>query len=208
MVGANHTGKSTITRRMIAEWRASRPDIIYNTKKNKHERKYKVIAFDPKKQFDGLVDQYIYPDHKWAAYVANEARNSLIILDDYKSLIPNYIATPGMFELFAGRWHYNLDFIISCHSPGHIIDVLIDYITEFYIFHTKAGEKKFNDKMPNSKMLLDISKFVNKYVAIYGMGKHPNDVDFRGQGFPYMVFDTTKAEARPKGYNMKKDFAF
>lgn len=207
MIGANHTGKSVTTRRMIAEWRASRPELLSDG-----SRKYKVVAFDPKFQFKGLVDQYIYPDKNWAIHVFKKVRNSLIVLDDYKSLIPNYVATPGMFDLFSSRWHYNLDFIISCHSPGHVIDMIVDYITEYYIFHTKTSEGKFKEKMPNSKKLLDISKIINKYTAIYGLGKHPNDANFNsapnfGQRFPYIVFNTLNPDDAPKGYNMKKEFS-
>lgn len=207
MVGANHTGKSVTSRKIITEWRSSRGDIIYNPDTKRHERKYKVVAFDPKLQFDGIVDEFIRPEKNWAIPLC-KLRNALIVLDDYKTLLPNYLPTPGMFELFAGRWHYNIDFIISCHSPGHVIEMLIDYITQWYIYHTKAGEKKFGEKMPDAKMLSDIATVVNKYVAIYGMGKHPNDPEFRGQKFPYIVYDTTKAEARPKGYNIRKDFTF
>ncbi len=208
MIGANHTGKSVLTRRFIQEWRAARPELLPDG-----TRKYKVIAFDQKQQFKGLVDEYIYPDHKWAIYVWAKARNALIILDDYKSLIPEYKATPGMFDLLAARWHYNLDFIISCHSPGHVIDMLIDYITEYYIFHTKTSEGKFKEKMPNADHLIKISKTINRYTAIYGLGKHWLDPEFmrppnNGQRFPYMVFNTTTPDARPKGYNMRKDFIF
>lgn len=213
MIGANHTGKSTLTKKFISEYRLARPErLTYLDKlmpwEKVGDRKYNVIAFDPKLQFEGLVDQYIRPEKDWAYQVSKKARNSLIVLDDYKSLIPNYIATPGMFELFASRWHYNLDFIISCHSPGHVIDMLVDYITEYYIFHTKTSEGKFKEKMPNSEMLIRISKTINKYTAIYGLGKHPLALDFAGQRFPYMVFDTTKPDAIPKGYNMRKDFEF
>lgn len=201
MIGANHTGKSTLTKKLIRDWREARPDRFPNG-----TRKYPVIAFDPKLQFEGLVDQYIRPEKDWAVHVVKKSRNALIVLDDYKTLLPTYDFTPGMFELFVSRWHYNLDFIISCHSPGHVILKLIDYITEYYIFHTKTSEGSFKDRIPNSEVLMHMSKIVNKYTAIYGLGKHPLAPDFAGQSFPYMVFDTTKAEERPKGYNMRKEF--
>lgn len=216
MIGANHTGKSVTTKKIITAWRSARPDMAQVPGKGfmDRERKYKVIAFDPKKQFDGLVDHYIYPDKNWASDLNKQnIRNALIILDDYKTLIPNYIPTPGMFKLFSDRWHYNLDFIISCHSPGHVIDMIIDYITEYYVFHTKTSEGKFKEKMPNAEMLLNISKFVNKYVSVYGMGMHPSHPNFfqppnNGQKFPYMVFNTTTPDAKPRGFNMRKDFSF
>lgn len=204
LVGTNFCGKTTLSKRFAKSWREARPEILPNGK-----RKYQVIAFDPKRQFDGLVDEYIRPEKDWAIHVTKKARNALIILDDYKTLLPNYDFTPGMFELFAGRWHNNLDFIVSCHAPGHIILKLIDYITEYYIYHIKPSRISFKDRIPDTgDVLSNMSETINKYVATYGMGKHPLDPDFKGQTFPYMTFDTTKADDRPKAYNMKKDFLF
>jgi hypothetical protein len=209
LIGANHTGKTVLEKRFIADWRSVRSDIVNDRNDPRYgQRKYRVIAFDPKLQLRGLADQFIRPHKHWAVELNNQKiKNCLIVLDDYKTLLPDYKFSAGMFELFASRWHYNIDFLISCHSPGHVIENLITYITKYYIFHTKDIEK-YREKMPDTPQLENIAKTINRYTAIYGLGKHPLDKDFKGQKFPYAVFDTTKQEAIPDFYNFSQPFTF
>lgn len=178
LIGANGTGKTSVTKEMVKDWRSSRPN-------------QSVIGFDQHRQFDGLVDFYINPsDKNWAIEVWRKCKNSLIILDDYKALVPNYVPTPGMREIFIDRRLNNNDVIYSCHSPGNVIDMLTDFTTHYYIFHTKNTEGKFKDKMPNAELCIGASRYVNKYTAIYGLGQHPNAPNFLGQKFPYIIANT------------------
>lgn len=178
MVGANGTGKTSITKEIIEGWRHSRP-------------RQSVIGFDQHSQLGSLIDFYINPDDKdWAYHIWKKCKNSLIILDDYKALVPNYIPTNGMRQIFIDRRHFNNDVIYSCHSPGNIIDMLTDFTTHYYIFHTKNTEGKFKDKMPNAELCIAASRAVNKYTSMYGLGKHENAPDFSGQKFPYIIANT------------------
>lgn len=178
MIGANGTGKTSITKELVSDWRISRPN-------------QKVIAFDQHRQFDGLVDFFINPEDKdWAWHIWKKVKNSLIILDDYKALVPNYVPTNGMRQIFIDRRLNNNDVIYSCHSPGNVIDMLTDFTTHYYIFHTKNTEGKFKDKMPNAELCIAASRAVNKYTSLYGLGQHKSDPHFSGQHFPYIIANT------------------
>lgn len=177
LIGANGTGKTTNEIEMIQKWRTSRP-------------KEKVIGYDPHKQLGSLIDFHINSyDKNWAAHIHSKCRNSLIVLDDYKGLLPNYIPGPGMRDMFIDRRFHNNDFIYSVHSPSNIIEMLIDYTTHYYIYYTSNTEGRFRDKMPNAELCIAASRAVNKYVSMYDFGKHPNDPEFKGQKFPYVIVD-------------------
>jgi len=177
LLGANGSGKTTEEIEIIQLWKQSRPN-------------GKVIGYDPHRQLGSLIDFHINSDDfNWAKHIHSKCRNSLIVLDDYKGLLPNYIPTPGMRDMFIDRRFHNNDFIYSVHSPGNIIEMLFDYTTQFHIYYTSNREGKFKDKMPNSEICIAASRYVNKYVSLYGMGKHPLSAEFKGQKFPYIIVD-------------------
>lgn len=182
MIGANGTGKTTITKEMVVDWRNTRPN-------------FAVVGFDPHRQLGGLIDFHINPDDKeWAVHVWKKSKNTLQVWDDYKGLVPFYVPTLGMRQIFIDRRHNNTDIIYSCHSPGNVIDMMTEYTTHYYIFHTKNIEGKFKDKMPNAELCIAASRAVNKYVSMHGLGKHKLDPAFNlppnnGQGFPYIIVE-------------------
>lgn len=178
MIGANATGKTSITKEIVSDWKNSRPGQM-------------VVGFDQHRQLGDLIDFYINPDDKdWAYHIWKKCKNCLVIMDDYKALVPNYVPTNGMRNIFIDRRHHNIDIIYSCHSPGNVIDMLTDFTTHYYIFHTKNTEGKFKDKMPNAELCIAASRAVNKYTSLYGLGKHQLDREYSGQKFPYIIANT------------------
>lgn len=194
IIGANRTGKTVTEEEIIHLWKQSRPT-------------QKVIGYDPQRKLQHLIDFNINPDDKnWGVAIWQKCRNSLIVLDDYKGLTPNYVPTPGMRQMFIDRAYHNNDYIYSCHSPNNIMEMLTDYTTKYYIFHTKNTEGKFKEKMANAEFCIGAARTVNKYVSLYGVGKHPNDPEFKGQKFPYMIVDTENQKI--KAINMHNKFQF
>lgn len=194
LIGANRTGKTVTEFELAQNWKYAKPS-------------QKIIGYDPQRQLTELIDFHINPDEKnWALHIWKKCTNSLIVMDDYKSLVPNYIPTPGMRQMFIDRCYHNNDYLYSCHSPGNIMDMLTEYTTHYYIFHTKNTEGKFKDKMPNSELCIGASRAVNKYVSLYGLGKHPKDPDFRGQRFPYIIVNTESQKLTAVNMHQKLEF--
>lgn len=194
MIGANGTGKTSVTKEIIADWRAANPNKI-------------VVGFDQHYQLQGLIDFYINADDKdWAWHVWKKCKNCFIVLDDYKALVPNNVPTNGMRQIFIDRRLNNNDVIYSCHSPGNIIPMLTDFTTHYYIFHTKNSEGKFQDRMANAELCIGASRAVNKYVTMHTFGKHRNAPDYAGQDFPYIIANTETQ--RLKAINMHQKLSF
>src|SRR3989442_1480324 len=76
------------------------------------------------------------------------------------------------------------------------------YTNYYYIFQTNVQKGAFRDKIPNSELCNLASARVNKYVSIFGKGKHPKDPEFDGQKFPYIIVDCEKQIL--KAVNMNK----
>lgn len=193
MIGTNGCGKTTITKEVANIWRASRPPlrvqngIVYNAR----------MVFDVWGQMRDITDYGIRRDSGWAKTIDEKVKSSLIILDDYKLLVEGNVPTKGMVDLFINRRHSDLDYIYSCHSPSSVIPQIIPYTSHFYIFYTKTLQGVFEKRMPFSDLLITASSYVNKYVSVYGMGMHPDHVEFngpknKGQRFPYCIVDTDK----------------
>lgn len=202
MIGANGTGKSTVTKEIANYWKASRPPmrvqngIIYNAR----------VVFDIFGQMIDITDFGIRRDTGWAKTIDSKVKSSLVILDDYKLLVEGYVPTDGMIDLFINRRHSDLDYIYSCHSPSSVIPQIIPYTTHFYIFYTKTIQGVFKERMPFSDLLITACSLVNKYVSIHGMGMHPSDPQFngpvnKGQKFPYCIVDTDKSKVTAVNMN-------
>lgn len=203
LIGFNGSGKSTIEKQIIRDWKKSRLEY----KKKLELQGYsgyspKVHGYDPQKQFKNYFDSFIdMEDKNWALDVFNNKRNSLIILDDYKGLLAGEdgkeknTPSPGMRQMLVDRRDHNNDFIYSCHSPSNILNILVEYTTHYYIFYLQATDEKFDDKIPIAGICIKASKYVNAYVKKYGMGEHPNSPDYQGQGFPYFKINALTGNA-------------
>ncbi len=173
-IGHNRTGKTSEAVDIARTWKESREDGT-------------VVSFDPQGKFGEIADFFILPaDKDWADTCLN-LRNALIILDDYRILHPSNLMNPSFSNLMAYRAEYSLDIIYICHNPALVLTNLTYYTTHYFIFYTQARLGAFEKKIPNYMLCHGACTYVNKYVRVYGKGKHKLDEEYEGQGFPYVV---------------------
>lgn len=196
MVGTNGTGKSSTEEDLIMKYKKDNP-------------RHDVIGYHPHgrllKHFDFRID---YTNREWAKAIHKHVRNSLVVLDDYKGLCPNFQPTPGMRDMFIdrGAHAHNNCYIYCAHGPGSVIEMLTEYTTHWFIYYCTANEGKWDKKANNAYLCITASRMVNEYVSKYGKGMHPKDTNFQGQKFPYAIVDTLKKEITAQNFSQKFDF--
>jgi hypothetical protein len=184
-IGHNRTGKTATAKQIAMHWKQSRPN-------------GRILAFDPQYQFRTIADEIIYGTevHTWHKK-ALSYRDSLIIFDDYKALMPGRNAPDGLLELLTMRSHYNIDIIYITHSPSLVLNTLTYYTTHYMIFYTQTSMGGFEKKIPNYLYVQTAINEVNKYVGKYGRGKYPL--------FPYITFDVQAEKMSAVNMNNAKD---
>lgn len=170
-IGQNRTGKSVTAEQVATDWKSSRDD------------SYTVLAFDPQNRFKDIADFFIYAHEDWQSKILR-LRNGLLIIDDLKALHPKNQTDPVFLELMSFRSEWNIDIIYIVHNPSLILWLFTYYTTHYFIFFTNSTEGGFKDKIPNYALCLAASRYINKYVKIYGRGDYPN--------FPHMIVDCEK----------------
>jgi len=152
-VGYNSTGKTSIANKYAKTYHTNNPKLT-------------IAGYDPQKKFTDLINpKYsIASEEKgwWGnteedikkrlqakKYPLNILRNSLIVLDDYRSMFKGDNIPSDLLRLMEFRFEHGLDIILSCHSPGMILERFTPYISHYYIFYTKGKEDKFEAKMEN-----------------------------------------------------------
>lgn len=181
--GVNKTGKSSTFRKIAENWRNSRGD------------KFKIAGHDPQRMFTGLIDKnlYIDPEDKNWAVKCCKLRNCLLILDEIRILCPVPQHPPkGLITLFSQCFYWNVDIMWMTHNPSLVPEVCTFYTTHYYIFLTFSREGQFQKKIPNYSLCVAASNLVNKYVKDNGKGRHKLDPSYDGQGFPYVIVNTTE----------------
>ena len=185
-VGAQKTGKSSMQEEMARKWRSKRP--LSN----------QIWGFDYQHVFKlrkdgGILDKEIHIGNPEWAVECNQLRNGLLIADEIKLLSPlSQHNSKGMPELFSQCFYRNVDLFWSCHNPSSTPDIVTHFTTHYFIFLTFAKEGSFRKKIPNYALCTEASEEVNTYVSVFGKGKHRNDPEYKGEGFPHIIVDTEK----------------
>lgn len=199
LIGEPGCGKTTKEEELVKIWIKDHPTgIIYG------------FVPDPssvlKRYVNIPIEKY---DPDWALKLSG-VTNSLIILDDYVGLMMSekgrqmYTPTPGMTDVFTARRYSGNEIIFSCHGPKAVIPQLAQYTTHYIIYKTSSDEGNFDRRMAGSGKLQKAAKMVNGYCEmIGGVGIHPTDPKYNGQGFPHVIMDTTTWIATP--VNMKRN---
>ncbi len=199
LIGAPGCGKTTKEEELIKQWiRDHASGLLYG------------FVPDPISVLIKYITNWIEKGNSNWAIPLLGVLNSLFVLDDYVGLMMSekgkqvYIPTPGMTKLFMDRRFSGNDIIYSCHSPIAVIPQLAQYTTHYVIYKTNTDEGTFDKRMQGSAKLRKAAKMVNAYCEmIGGVGFHPNDPKYRGQGFPHIILDTTTWVATP--VNMKRE---
>lgn len=169
-LGTNRTGKTSIAVELATEWK----------KANKNGY---IISYDVQGNFKHLSDEIIYTNAN-DAYLDRclELKDTLMIFDDYRSLMNKNIPPTKLLELMQLRAHHNVDMIFIAHSPAHLYNQLTYFITHYFIFFTLSLDGSFQKKIPNYAHCIAASNYVNKWVRHNGKGKYPK--------FPFVCVDT------------------
>jgi len=179
IIGKNTIGKTPIAILMAKAWQKKRPNS-------------KLIVFDPQDKFyeahqrkelrvDVLINQnnYLWPqelaDYKEATAGKKiyTYENSLVILDDFRMLCQGNHMPPFFLDLLALRPKTNMEFILICHAPMHILEGLSYYVTDYSIFANEASQSSFEKKISCHIQCQKANIVVNKYVMKYGRGVYP-----------------------------------
>lgn len=199
LIGAPGCGKTTKEEELIRKWKLHHPSgLIYGFVPDPNSILHRHVT--------NRIEKY---NPNWALELAG-VTNSLIVKDDYVGLMmtekgkQTYIPTPGMTDVFTERRYNGNDIIASCHGPQAVIPQFVQFITHIIIYKTAVDEGTFDKRMAGGVKLQKAAKMVNAYCEmIGGMGYHPNDPKYKGQGFPHVIVDTTSWSIRP--INMKRE---
>lgn len=174
LFGANRTGKTTLLKALAADWRKSHPGC-------------KVISFDPQHLLQGISDEYILlsEEKTWVSRVL-KMRNCLLIIDEFRLLHQDDKSSSDLRSLLAYWAQYNIDIMMTFHSPGLVLTALTYYITHYMVFYTQATKEKFKDKLSNFEIVVNASAFINRYVEQEGLGTYPV--------FPYVCVNNKTGE--------------
>ena len=181
-IGHNKTGKTTVEKQIAINWKEGR------------DGNFKIVAFDPKNQLREIADEFILlsdSDDEIKNKIDN-SKNSLLILDDIRILHEEDKSRVWLLYLMQQRNDLNIDIIYSVHNPALVLNLLAQFTTHFYIFHTKVQAGGWKRKIPAYVECTAASNYVNDFVKKYGRGDYPN--------FRYMTVDTENEEMN--GVNM------
>lgn len=173
LIGANRVGKSTIQRKLIADYMKANP-------------KNALIVFDPQRRFTEFrPTKTIMPHEDWLGYLEG-VRDALVVLDDYRALHTSFRADPRLNSLMINRCAANVDYIFACHNPQQVLNNLSFYLNRYYIMWTNTTEGQFENKIPNYLIVQKASSMMNRYAQTYGSKTnyqklYPN--------FPYIMID-------------------
>jgi len=193
LIGAPGCGKTTKEEELVKMWKQDHPSgLIYG------------FIPDPLSVLKPHVNIWIEKyDPDWALKLSG-VTNSLFILDDYVGLMMSdkgkqmYTPTPGMTDLFMARRYSGNEILFSCHGPKAVIPQLAQYTTNYIIYKTSTDEGTFDRRMQGWRKLEKAARMVNGYCEmIAGVGLHPTDPKYNGQGFPHIIMDTTSWIAIP-----------
>lgn len=185
-IGHTGVGKTVTAVELAKMWRKANPN-------------GKVIGFDPHDILtnSGILDYYISSkDENWATWLMQRDKNgkykfsdSLLILDDYRSLLDGNDCPTDVLELLALRRRLGLDWIYITHNPKLILNRFTYYTNFISIFYCEAHASDYSDKIPKYAACQKASNMINKYILKKieeGRIKNPNYTkdDFMKECYP------------------------
>jgi hypothetical protein len=178
-IGNNSTGKTQTALKFVKKWRES------------HNQDDVIVAFDPQKRFLAYSDYIIETDGtmNWCEEILG-LRNALLILDDYRLIHDKAKIDPNFLKFFIDRTNNNVDIMIICHTPLHILTDMTTFISHYLIYPVQATKEGFDRKISNAYLCIAASAWLNNYVSKY---KNAGLPDFY-PNFPYIVVDNQKSK--------------
>lgn len=192
-IGHTGTGKTSTCVELTKHWRRT-------------HRGAKVIGFDPHEMFsrEKLLDNFISPsDEYWAERLMQRDKtgrykfqDSLLILDDYRSLLTGSHTPRTVLDLLMLRRKIRMDIFYVTHNPKLILEKFSYYTNMYGIFYTESTASDFSDKIPHYAACQKASNAINKYVREYGRGTYPD--------FPHVLVTTESDELNFVNVDMQK----
>lgn len=202
-VGQTGSGKTSTAIQTCKDWRRA----------NKGK---KIIGFDPHGDFEaaGLLTHTIEENDKnWAEILMTRIcvncnkvkhpdkpicvkcgkdvwrfkfQDSLLILDDYRSLLTADTLPRDVLRLFALKRKLGLDIIFSTHNPALLIERASYYLTTINIFSTESDSGDFSKKISRYVPCQKGANIINAYVMELG---GVDDERYRSMypNFPYVM---------------------
>lgn len=196
IIGASGTGKTVTAVGMAKDWKWSRRKIGG-----------KVIAFDPHDDFKSVADVKIdAKDEDWAKILMQKNRdgtfmfsNSLLILDDYRSILQGNHMDTGFYDLLALRRKIGIDVIYITHNPKLILQGLAYWNTAFILFRTVAHSDDFEGKIPHFLTCQRACNLINAYTRTF----EEKDYNNLYPNFPYVFVRLDSEQLFPQ--NMQQE---
>lgn len=195
-IGTGGTGKTVTAIKLAKDWKYSRRRIGG-----------KVVAFDPHGDFKHVLDVKIdSKDEDWAKILMQRNKdgtfmfaNSLLILDDYRSILQGNHMDTDFYDLLALRRKIGMDIIYITHNPKLILQGLAYFNTCFSIFKTVAHSDDFEGKIPHFLPCQRACNLINAYARTFDEqgynALYPN--------FPYVMVKENSDKLYP--INMKQE---
>lgn len=200
VIGTNNTGKTSVVYEIAKKFKQK-----VKSEKKKQENFNQLIVYDVQNRFTDLDPVNIELSNKdWAKDLLNY-RNSLIILDDYRALIPSDRMSDDFLNLLQYRAEYGLDIILMAHNPALLLERLTYYVDDYFLFYTSGTENSFKGKIPNREQLIKCKKLIDNYTIDLQYLCEKNGLNYGETLFPNFPFIhyTNKKENQAKFVNYK-----
>lgn len=192
IIGHNNTGKTVLSTQMAEDFNKRREGVNL---RNYPPNYYKLAVYDVQSRFtDYLKNGDISinsSDKEWAKKLLG-LRKSLVILDDYKVLVPNDQMDKSFLDLLQYRAEYGIDIILITHNPKLVLERLSYYVDTYCLFYTAGNSNTFKGRLSGSERLIELKKMIDKEYKKYSReeyGKlYPN--------FPFIFYNGREEKAK------------
>lgn len=191
IIGGNNTGKTVLAKSLAEKFVKKRNKIDL---KKYPKNYYRLAVYDVQDRFGDLLNEddlsIKVSDDNWCKKLL-KLRNSLIILDDYRVLMPKDTMDKDFLNLLQYRAEHGLDIILIAHNPQLVIPRLSYYIDTFCLFYTAGNEKSFDHRLSGSENLKKLKNVIDKEFKSYTQDEYSNLYP----NFPYIFYQDKKNKA-------------
>ena len=183
-IGHNSTGKTVVATELVKMFNERRSKQSSNRPINYG----RLAVYDVQNRFTDLMkpnDISIRTSNKdWCKELLT-LRDSMVVLDDYKVLVPNDRMDSSLLDLLQYRAELGIDIILITHNPSLVLERLSYYVDKYFLFYTLGNDDSFKKKVMGAEKLIALRKVINqqykKYTAQQYSNLYPN--------FPFIYYD-------------------
>ncbi len=168
IIGHNNTGKTSFAKKLIEGFNKRRD--LATSKKKYPSNYYKLAVYDVQDQFGDYMregDMSIRTSDKDWCKKLLKMRKGMVVLDDYKVLIPNDTMSEDLLNLLQFRAEYGLDIVLIVHNPQLILQRLSYYIDTYCLFYTAGNKDSFKGRLSGSDRLIELKKMIDNEYKSY-----------------------------------------